>query len=338
MMAGLSLGTDMQRRGFMTLLGSAAFARPLASRAQQKVPVIAVLGSGAADSTSSKAQMELLDGGLGELGLVPGRDYVFETRWAGSDSSRFPALATELLAQHPAAVVVSTNLAITTVQNLSRTVPIVGLSMNAPLAVGLVASLAHPGGNVTGVSTMADDLQFKLIEILREVLPQLRKLTVMFNPTNSSNPVMLDMVTRQFASKELTIGSVGVGSPADLDAAFDEVSRQHPDALVVLTDNSLFALADKIIARALAQRLPVIGSFPSDLARAGALMSYGREPKEAFQGAARLLKKILGGAAPADLPVEQPTKYILAINLKTAKLLEINIPPTLLARADELIE
>jgi putative tryptophan/tyrosine transport system substrate-binding protein len=131
---------------------------------------------------------------------------------------------------------------------------------------------------------------------------------------------------------------VGVSSPSDFDAAFDEVARQHPDALMVLTDNSLQALTDKIIARALAQRLPVVGSFPSGFAQAGALMSYGREPKEAFQGAARLLKKILGGAAPADLPVEQPTKYILAINLKTAKTLGIGIPPTLLARVDELIE
>jgi putative ABC transport system substrate-binding protein len=327
----------MKRRVFITLLGGGA-AWPLVARAQKPVPVIAVLGSGAADSASSTTQMQLLGAGMRELGLVEGKDYVFEARWAGSDSSRIPALAAELLALHPAAVVVSTNLAVTTVQNLSRIVPIVGTSLNAPLAVGLVASLSHPGGNITGVSTMADELVFKVIEIMRELLPQVRNLTVMFNPTNSSNPVMLDMLTREFANKELSIGSVGVRSPADLDAAFAEVSRQHPGALIVLTDNSLQGLADTIIARALAQRVPTFGSFTLTFAQAGALINYARDPKEAFQGTARLLKKILGGAAPADLPVEQPTKFTLAINLKTAKTLGIDIPPMLLSRADEVIE
>jgi putative tryptophan/tyrosine transport system substrate-binding protein len=327
----------MKKREFITLLCGVAV-WPLVARAQKSIPVIAVVGSGAADSTSSMIQMQLLGAGMRELGLVEGKDYVFETRWAGSDSSRISALAAELLALHPAAVVVSTNLAVTTVQNLSRTVPIVGTSLNAPLAVGLVASLSHPGGNITGVSTMADELLFKLVEIMRELLPQVRNLAVMFNPTNPSNPVMLDMLTRRFANEELSIGSVSVRSPAELDAAFAEVSRQHPGALVVLTDNSLQGLADTIIARALAQRLPTFGSFTLTFAQAGALINYARDPKEAFQGTARLLKKVLNGVAPADLPVEQPTKFILAINLKTAKTLGLEIPPTLLARADEVIE
>ena len=245
----------MQRRGFITLF-AAGTAWPLVARAQRPTPVIAILGSAAAESPSSRLQMELLDAGMHELGLVSGRDYVFETRWADGDTSRFVPLAAELLALHPSAVVVGTNLAVTAVQKLSPTVPIVGTNLNAPVAVGLVASLSHPGGTVTGVSTMADELVFKTIEIMREILPQLRKLTVMFNPTNSSNPVMLDMLKRQFEGKELIIGSVGVSSPADLDAAFNEVSRQHPDALIVLTDNSLQGLADTIAARALSQRVP----------------------------------------------------------------------------------
>src|ERR1700730_9805247 len=184
----------MGRRESITLLGGMAVAWPLAAGAQKSVPVIAILGSGAADAASSAVQMQLIDPGLRELGLVQGRDYVFETRWADSDSSRFPALAAELLALHPSAIVVFTNLAITTVQNLSRTVPIVGASLNAPLAAGLVASLAHPGGNITGVSTMADDLVLKQMEIMREALPQMRNVTVMMNPTNSSNPLMLDLL------------------------------------------------------------------------------------------------------------------------------------------------
>jgi putative tryptophan/tyrosine transport system substrate-binding protein len=228
----------MRRREFLGIV-SGAVAWPAVAHAQRAVPVIAVLGSGAADSPSSKTQMEFLRAGMRDLGLSEGKDYMFETRWADSDSSRIPALAAELLALHPAAIVVSTNLAVTTVQNLSRTIPIVGTSMNAPLAVGLVASLSHPGGNVTGVSTMADELVFKLVEIVREIFPHLRTLTVMFNPTNSSNPVTLNALTGRLANTELAIGSVAVRSPVDLDAAFDEVSRQHPDALIVLTDNSL---------------------------------------------------------------------------------------------------
>jgi len=321
----------------MILLGGIA-AWPLAARGQQAIPVIAILGTGPADSSSSKTQMELLRAGMQEVSLVEGKDYKFETRWADSDSSHFAALATELLALHPVAVVTSTNLAVTTVQNLSHTVPIVGTSLNAPVAVGLVASLSHPGGNITGVSTMAEELAFKSIEIMREILPRVRSVTVMYNPTNASNPVMLDMLTRQLQGVELVIGSVAVRSRADLEAAFCEVSQQHPVALIVLTDNSLLGLADQIVSRALAQRIPAFGNLSLAFLQAGALINYSRDQKDAFFGTARLLKKILMGTVPADIPVEQPTKYTLSVNLKTAKLLGITVPETLLARADEVIE
>ena len=329
----------IKRREFITLVGGTAMAWPVKARAQRSTkPVIAVLGSGAANATSSTVQMELLDTSMHEVGLTQGRDYVYETRWGDSDSSRVAALAAELVALRPNAIVVSTNLAAITVQKLSRSVPIVGLSLNAPIATGLVASLAHPGGNITGVSTMADDLFLKLVEIMREALPEVRKLTIMINPTNPSNPLMLDTLMRHFANKDLTIGSVAVGSPADLDAAFVEISRQHPGALFVLTDNSLLGLADKIVAQAMAQQLPTFGSMTYGLPQAGALFNYGRDTKESFHAAARILKKIINGASPNDIPVEQPTKYTLAINLKTAKTLGITVPPTLLARADEVIE
>jgi putative tryptophan/tyrosine transport system substrate-binding protein len=328
----------MKRRDFVTLLGGAVAAWPLAVQAQKSVPVIAILGSGAADADSSIFQMRSLDSGLGEVGLVQGRDYVFETRWADSNSSRFPALAAELLAHHPVAVVVSTILAAKDVQNLSRTVPIVMAGLNDPVVAGLVKSLAHPGGNVTGVTSMAEDNLLKTIAIVREALPDVRRLTVMTNPTNPSNRSMLDVLTRQAAKTELSIAAVGVTSPADLDAAFAELARQHPGALFVLTDNSLFALADTIIARALAQRVPTIGNFYLPFVQAGALLAYSRDPKETFQVVARFLKKILNGADPADLPVEQPTKFNLMINLKTARTLGFQIPDKLLVLADEVIE
>ena len=302
------------------------------------IPVIAFLNSGSVDASASKALMTLTEAGLGQIGLVRGRDYVFETAWANSDSSRFPALAAQLLALKPAAVVVSTILAVKAVENLSRTVPIVMTGMNDPVAAGLVVSLARPGGNITGVSTMAEDVLLKLIEIMREALPDVRRLTVMTNPTNPSNPPMVDMLKRHVADKGLAIATVGVGAPADLDAAFAEVSRQRPGALFVLTDNSLQALAEPINTRALAQRVPAFANLGDTFARAGGLFDYSRDPKEAFQSVARLLKKILGGAVTAELAIEQPTIFKLYINLKTARALDLTIPPLILARADEVIE
>lgn len=327
----------MRRRDFIWAL-VVATVPSFPALTQRRVPVIAILLSGPPESRFSKAQMDLLHAGMASQALVEGKDYVFEIRAADGDSSRFPALAAELLSLHPAACVASTNLAITSIQGLSRTVPIVGASLNSPVAVGLVASLSHPGGNVTGVSTMADELVFKSIEIMREILPQARNVTVVLNPTNSSNPVMLETLTRQLDGSDLVIRPVKVTSSADLDTAFDEVSRQHPDALVILTDNSLLGLGDSLVTRATAQRVPVFAGMGYAFSQAGALINYSRDQVEAFQATARLLKKILEGANPADLPVEQPTKFVLSINLKTAKALNISIPSAILARADEVIE
>ena len=327
----------MRRREFIALLGGAA-TWPLAVSAQKAAPVIAILGSGAADASSSKMQMSMLEASMRELGLRQGQDYVFDIRWAGSDATRFSTLAAELLANDPSAVVVSTNLAAIAVQKLSRTIPIVGTGLNAPVATGLAASLNRPGGNITGVSTMAEDVLLKLFEVMRQTLPGVRRVVVIINPTNSSNPLMLDLLKGHAAKDGIAIDAASVSAPVDLDAAFAEMLRHPPGALFVLTDNSLFALADQIIARALAQRVPTFGSFSGPFTRAGALVAYSRDPTEAFQGVARLLKKLLNGTAVGELPFEQPTKFNLSINLKTAKTLGIEISPTLLATADEVIE
>lgn len=328
----------MKRREFIIVLGGAAVAWPLAAYTQKAPPVIAILGSGAADANSSRMQMSMLDAGMRELGLQVGRDFIFEERWAGSDAGRFPALAAELLAHNPAAVVVSTNFAALAVQKLSRTVAIVGTGLNAPVATGLAASLNRPGGNITGVATMAEDVLLKLFEMMRETLPGVRKIVAIANPTNPSHPAMIDMLGAHAAKYGISVDVVRVGAPAELDAAFAGISRQLPGAVFVLTDNSLFALSDPIITRASASRLPTFGSFAGPFAQAGALFAYSRDPREAFQGVARLLKKILNGAAPDELPFEQPTKFDLFVNLKTAKALGINVPPALLATASEVIE
>ena len=328
----------MKRREFIALLGSATVALSFAARAEKAKPVIAILGSGAADAGSSKQLMSMLDTSMREVGLTQGQDYVFETRWADSDASRFSPLAAELLAGHPSAVVVSTILAAIDVQKLSRTVPIVGTGLNAPVATGLAASLAHPGGNITGVASMGEDIQLKLFEMMRETLPGLRRIMVITNPTNPSLRPMLDLLTSQAAKEGLAIDAVSVSAPADLDAAFAEMSRQSPGAIFVQSDSSLSGLANPIIARALGLRIPTIGTFGTVFAQAGALFTYSYNASEAIQGVARLLKKILDGAAPGDLPFEQPTKFNLYINLKTARTLGLEIPPALLVTATEVIE
>jgi putative tryptophan/tyrosine transport system substrate-binding protein len=328
----------MQRRGFIRLVGAAAASWPLAALAQKAKPVIAILGSGAADASSSKGLMSMLDASLGELGLVQGQDYVFEARWADSDASRFSPLAAELLADRPSAIIVSTILAAITVQKLSRTVPIVGTGLNAPVATGLAASLNHPGGNITGVATMAEDLQLKLFEMMRETLPGVRRVLVMTNPTNPSLPAMLDLLVHHAAKDGLAVDAVSVSAPADLDAAYAAMSRKSPGAVFVQSDSSLSALADPIIAHALGLRIPTVGTYGTVFAEAGALFAYSYDARNAIQGVARILKKILDGANPGELPFEQPTKFNLSINLKTAKTLGIEIPPTLLATADEVIE
>jgi len=282
--------------------------------------------------------MSQLDAGMREIGLVAGRDYVFEIRWAGSDASQFSSLAAELLTHNPRAVVVSTNLAALAVQKLSPTVPIVGTGLNAPVATGLAVSFAHPGGSITGVATMAEDLQLKLLEMLRATLPGMRRVLAFTNPTNPSNAPMIETLAGQAARDGLAVDFVKVSAPADLEAAFSEMSRQRPDAVFVFTDNSLFALAGPIIARAMEARVPTVGSFAATFAEIGGLYAYARDPQEAFYGVARLLKKVLDGASPADIPFEQPTKFNLYINLKTAKSLGIDIPPPLLATANAVIE
>jgi putative tryptophan/tyrosine transport system substrate-binding protein len=328
----------MKRREFIIALGGAAVAWPLAAAGQKAPPVIAILGSGAADANSSRMQMSMLEAGMRELGLQAGQDYTFEVRWAGSDAGRFPALAAELLALNPGAVVVSTNLAALAVQKLSRTVAIVGTGLNAPVATGLAASLNRPGGNITGVATMAEDVLLKLFEMMRETLPGVRRVVAIANPTNPSHPAMIEMLGAHAGKYGLSVDAVSVGAPADLDAAFSGISGKPPGAIFVLTDNSLLALAEPIISRGLALRVPTFGSFAGPFAQAGALFAYSREPREAFQGVARLLKKILGGAAPGELPFEQPTKFELFVNLKTAKALGIDVPSALLATASEVIE
>jgi putative tryptophan/tyrosine transport system substrate-binding protein len=325
----------MRRREFVTLLATAA-ALPLAARAQKGVPVIAILGSGAAQAASSKMQMSLLDLGMRDVGLTEGRDYVFDIRWAGSDASQFSALAGELLANNPRAVVVSTNNAAFAVQKLSRTVPIVGTGLNTPVAVGLVTSLARPGGNITGLSVQLPDTAGKRVELLREVFPRLRRLAIF---GNSANPVVaLEVEAAQTAAQALRLDVVRseFRRSEEISSAIEALGGRA-EALYVCVDPLVIANRTRIYKLALAAGLPVVHSYRDDM-EAGALISYGPDILDLYRRAAGLVDKILRGAKPADIPVEQPTKFELAVNLNTAKTLGLEISPSLLARADEVIE
>jgi putative ABC transport system substrate-binding protein len=240
--------------------------------------------------------------------------------------------------RRPRVVVVATLAAAKAIESLTRTTPIVMLGLNDPVGLGLVASLAHPGGNITGVDGMADQILLKEVELLREALPEARKVMLMINPTNPSHPPMVDRVTRVAHKIGLVVATVGVSAPVDLDAAFSEMSYQHPDALLVPGDNILLALANAIIERALTQRVPTIGNYVNGADHSGALISYARDANETYRSVARLIKNIFDGADPANLPVERPTKFVLTINLKIAKTLNLTMSQTLLVQADEVIE
>jgi putative ABC transport system substrate-binding protein len=224
------------------------------------------------------------------------------------------------------------------VQDLSRTTPIVIMGMNDPVAAGLVASLAHPGGNITGVSNMSEETQTKLVEILHEMLPDLGRITAVTNPQNLSLRPMLDALGQQAAALGISVDTVEVTAPADLDPAFAALKRQRPGALLAMQDAEVQVLAGDIIARARALGVPTFGTLFGQFVEAGALFNYSKDIPEANRSVALLLSKILKGASPADLPVEQPTRFRLRINMKTAEVLGLTIPPSILAYADEVIE
>ena len=325
----------MRRREFITLLGGTAAAWPVVARAQQKPANIGFLGAGAADT--SAPLIEAVKQGLRESGLVEGKDYVLEPRWADGHYDRFPAFAREL-ADHGARVIMVTTIAAArAAQRATSIIPIVMASMNDPVGNGLVASLARPGGNTTGMATLNQDVTPKLLEFLHTFLPKATTIAGLFNPANPSNAVFLDSVRVQAAPLGIKVQDFAVNMPGELNTAFDAIAAQRPDALMVIPDAATLDLGARIAALALQHRIPVF-STDSDLTGAGGLISYGTSRRETYRRSAYFVKKVLDGVKPADLPVEQPTRILLSVNLKTAKALGLEIPPMLLTQADDVIE
>ena len=325
----------MRRREFITLVGSAV-AWPLAARAQQPRPVIGFLVSGSSDSFA--IFVNAFKQGMLDNGMVEDRDYLLDLRFADGDYGRFPALADEVVQRKPAAIIVTTISAARAAQRATSTIPIVMTGLIDPVGVGLIASLARPGGNITGLSNMAQDVMPKLVEILRTTFPTIRMIAILFNPNNPANREMMSKeIPVQASSIGVTIRPVEFRGAKELDATFAALGQQPPEALVIMSDAALYDLRERISALALRHRLATIAYVP-EFTDVGALMSYGPPRRAMYRRSADYVKKILSGAKPADLPVQQPTQMELSINLRTAKTLGITIPDGLVARADRIVD
>jgi putative ABC transport system substrate-binding protein len=323
----------MRRREFITLLG-AATAWPRRTRAQQagKLPTIGFLG---ADAAAFAPWTAAFVARLGELGWIEGKNVAIEYRWSQGRSERYAEIAAEFVSRK-VDVIVTVGSAVPIVRQATVVIPIVFAVGIDPVGSGLVASLAQPGGNVTGLSIQANELAGKRLEFARELVPQLHRLAIMFNVGNAQ-PV-LEMGETQGAARMLglEVAPLVIQRAEDIAPAFQGL-KTRADALYVAVDQLMVANRSSILASALDARMPTIFST-RDFVKAGALMSYGPSYTERFGRAADYVDKILRGANPADLPVEQPTKFELVINVTTAKALGLDVPPPLLATADEVIE
>jgi putative ABC transport system substrate-binding protein len=325
----------MRRRDFIKGIVGSAAVWPLAARAQQtgKMRVIGVLSPSSETSTVNF----LFFDALAELGWIEGKNVVFERRYAENRLERLPELAAELVRLDVDVIAAFGTPAPLAAKRTTTTIPIVMTAAGDPLGSGLVTSLARPGGNVTGMSLMVPDLGGKRLELLKELLPRLARVAVLWNAANPYPARVFKEVQAAGRTLGIEVQSLEVRDPDDFDGAFETVQRQHPDALMTVEDPLTFNYRKRIADFALGRLLPTLHGFKEDVA-AGALMSYGANLADLFRRAAGYVDLILKGAKPADLPVQQPTEFELVINLKTAKALGITIPPSLLARANEVIE
>ena len=275
--------------------------------------------------------------GLREIGLVQGRHYQLEELYADGQYERFPAMAAEVMKQPPALIMVVTIASVRAVQQATRTVPIVFVSTNDPVGSGLVVSLARPGGNTTGIASQAEDTITKNVEMIRSVLPNARRVAALVNPNNASHGKLFDLFRLAAAGQGLEARAFSADAPAALDAAFAAIAPWRPEALLPIGDSMFFDRRERIGAFSLQQRIALFGVGTTSVVT-GTMISYGPSGPEMFRHAASYVDRILKGAKPADLPVEQPTKFKLVINLKTARALGLTIPQSLLLRADEVIE
>ena len=322
----------MRRREFIALIAAATWPLKPLAQASGKLPTIGFLGASASGFAPWAAAFAAR---LHELGWVEGRTIAIEYRWSEGRPERYAEIAAEFV-RLKVDVILTVGSAVPIVKQSATAIPIVFAVAIDPVGSGLVASLAKPGGHVTGLSIQANELAGKRVELLREVMPQLRRLAIMFNAENTQPVLEMGETQAEARRLGLEITPLAIRRAEDIAGAFQNL-KARTDALYVAVDQLMVANRDGILTFALNERLPTIFS-ERDFVKAGALMSYGPSYSELFRRSADYVDKILHGAKPSDMPVEQPTKFELVINLKTAQALGITIPPTLLGRADEVIE
>jgi putative ABC transport system substrate-binding protein len=336
MLGGRMPVAAIRRREFLTLLGGAAAGCPLTGRAQQigKLPTIGFLGPNARPAASE--WVAALVQRLGELGWIEGRNITIAYRWAEGIDERFAEIAAEFVRLKVDVIVTSGTPAVMALRQATSVIPIVFATAGDPVGNNLVASLARPGANITGLATLAADLAGKRLEILREVVPGLGRLAIMGNAANPFTVLEMGEVKTAARTLGLEVAILEIRRAQDIAATFDAL-KGHADALYVCTDGFASTNRVRINVVALGAQVPTMHGS-RDYVEAGGLMSFGPNFPDLFRRSADYVDKILHGSKPANIPVEQPTKFDLIVNLVTAKALGLTIPPTLLARTDEVIE
>ena len=326
----------MRRRKFITLLGSAAAAWPLAARAQQPaMPVVAFMSA-----RSPETSMDLLAAfrrGLAENGFVEGQNVAIEVRWARGEYDSVAAMAADLASRRVAVIAVAGSPVASAAKAATTTIPIVFTVAVDPVEAGFVASLNRPGGNLTGMTTLGVEVGPKRLELLRELIPTATIVAALVNPTNSNAETQSRDLEATARTLGLQIQVLHASTDRDLDAAFAILGQLHPGGLVIGADLFLTSRIEQLAALALRYSVPAIFQY-RQFVSSGGLMSYGTSPADSYHQMGVYTGRILKGEKPANLPVQQATKVELIINLRTAKALGLTIPPALLARADEMIE
>jgi putative ABC transport system substrate-binding protein len=329
----------MRRRDFITLLSGAAAAWPLAARAQQPEQMrrIGVLMNAAADDPEDQAEVAAFQQVLQQLGWSDGRNVRFDIRWSENDVDLDRRYAAELVALMPDVVLASGTLSVAAFQHITRTLPMVFVRVSDPVGAGFVDSLARPGGNTTGFMLFEYSSSGKWLELLKQIAPTVTRAAILRDPANPAGIAQFGAIQAAAQSLGVEVSPISVRDAGEIERAVTAFARSANGGLIVTPSAGTSVHQDLIIALAARHRLPAVYAFRSNVT-GGGLISYGVDHVDQFRRAATYVDRILKGEKPADLPVQAPTKYELIVNLKTAKALGLAIPPSVLARADEVIE